>query len=534
MTKQETIKRDYEFRKTKRVNFDQDWQLLKGYLNPNSTDITIKRAPGQRQTEELFDSTAIDASEKLIGELASTLTSAAFRWFTLRMREETLNQIPEVRLWLDDASTRMFQALQQSNFRTASIEVYQSIVNYGTGMLYEEERERLTQEFSGLRFEAAPIGSYVFDEDGLGRANQVTRLLRMQLMECAFRWGTDRMHPDRREQLKRTPYEFIDVLHDIRPNEAETRWESIYMDFEKETIFSAGMFFDFPCMIPRWSKQAGEVFGRGRGHTALPEIRTLNRARQLKLRQWGLAVSPPLQTLDDGIVGKPRLMPGALNVVRSLDAIRPIDIGQRFDHTAIPEAESKLQIRQIFYTEQLLQFAALAKTPPTATEVIQRIEFLHHLLGPAVGRLQDELLDPLIDRTFNIMLRAKAFAPMPLILEALGGDIDVEYEGPLARAQKSDELKSLNDLMIVAGGLAQFDPEVLDHYDLDMVAKDLPRITGSSLRYLRADDQVERRRAVRQQAVAQQQQAQLAAQGASTARDVGQAAQSFAQAGTQA
>jgi hypothetical protein len=38
----------------------------------------------------------------------------------------------------------------------------------------------------------------------------------------------------------------------------------------------------------------------------------------------------------------------------------------------------------------------------TATEVIQRNEEKMRLLGPVLGRLQSELLKPLIDRVFNI------------------------------------------------------------------------------------------------------------------------------------
>ena len=49
-------------------------------------------------------------------------------------------------------------------------------------------------------------------------------------------------------------------------------------------------------------------------------------------------------------------------------------------------------------------------------------------------RLNDELLDPLIDRTFAIMLRVGLIPPPPQQLQ--GQSIKVEYTSILAQAQK--------------------------------------------------------------------------------------------------
>ena len=52
----------------------------------------------------------------------------------------------------------------------------------------------------------------------------------------------------------------------------------------------------------------------------------------------------------------------------------------------------------------------------TATEVLQRQEEKMRILGPVLGRLQSELLSPLITRVFNIMLRNQLFMAAPDIL----------------------------------------------------------------------------------------------------------------------
>jgi hypothetical protein len=52
----------------------------------------------------------------------------------------------------------------------------------------------------------------------------------------------------------------------------------------------------------------------------------------------------------------------------------------------------------------------------------------------------NELLRPLIDRVFALMLRNDMLATPPEVLQGL--DIDIEYVSPLARAQKSSSLNN--------------------------------------------------------------------------------------------
>ena len=78
----------------------------------------------------------------------------------------------------------------------------------------------------------------------------------------------------------------------------------------------------------------------------------------------------------------------------------------------------------------------------TATEVQVRYELMQRLLGPTLGRLQSEFLNPIVERAFYSMLRGNALPPMPEVLQQIGGDLDIEYVGPLARSQKMDEVTS--------------------------------------------------------------------------------------------
>ena len=140
----------------------------------------------------------------------------------------------------------------------------------------------------------------------------------------------------------------------------------------------------------------------------------------------------------------------------------------------------------------------------TATEVLQRNEEKMRILGPVLGRLQSELLQPMILRVFNIMLRNKLFQPAPEILA--NQEVDIEYVSPMAMAQKGQELQSLMRGLELFGQIGQIAP-VQDYIDENGLIKQIIRITGLPARMIKSDKEVRKIREERQ--VAQQQQMQM-------------------------
>ena len=65
-------------------------------------------------------------------------------------------------------------------------------------------------------------------------------------------------------------------------------------------------------------------------------------------------------------------------------------------------------------------------------------------IGPVLDRLNDELLDPAIDRIFNIMMRRGMLPPPPDELQ--GQPLRVEYTSVMAQAQKSVGIGSIEAL----------------------------------------------------------------------------------------
>jgi hypothetical protein len=126
------------------------------------------------------------------------------------------------------------------------------------------------------------------------------------------------------------------------------------------------------------------------------------------------------------------------------------------------------------------------------------------ILGPVLGRLQSELLQPLITRCFSILIRNNKFKPAP---EFLGNqNIEIEYVSPLAKAQKTGEVQSLMRGIELMGSLQNVAP-VFDYLDTDNLMSYIKDVLGIPAKILKSKGQVAQ---IRQQREAQQeQQAQM-------------------------
>lgn len=444
----------------------------------------FKRVPGTR-VEQQFTSVGMRANELLGATMNGSLTSGAVQWFRLRLRDPMLNMDEDVAMWLDEFSRRLFRAFQQSNFTAEMPEVYYDLGAFGTGCLFMDER-RATGRFGGFRFQAQEIGTYVIAEDDEGTVNTIFRMLMLSPRAAYARWGKKigeklLMKLEKAEdadvpcQILHGVYPRSDYKHQKAPTSKQLPYASCYLDYDGRHLIEESGYHEMRFLVPRWTKVTGETWGRGPGFTALADLRTLNKAIELNLQAWAKAIKPPLMVRHDGVVGTVRTTPDALITVYDQEAIQPLESKARFDVTVIEREALENAIRDVFYWQQL---QLPNQQIYTATEVERRLELMQRVLGPTLGRLDSELLQPLITNGAAMLLRAgarsgfmdPAGAPPPpeIISELLSrgeAEVDIEYEGPLARAQKAMDVDNLTQTLQLAAPIMQLDPDSATVYD---------------------------------------------------------------------
>jgi hypothetical protein len=429
------------------------------------------------------------------------------KWFGLVVDDPMIGEASEVRNWLDVVNNKMYIELNKSNFNSESHELYLDLVVFGTGCAFEEEKKE--RWFGGLRFASVPPGRYCVAEGMDGRVDTVYRSIPMSVHGIIKKWKDT--IPDELKDYPR-PDEIWEVVHAVYPNgrgNGDFKWDSSYILTKTRTLLSEGGFRDFPYLVPRWTKYSDETYGRGPSHTAIPDIRTINKIIEMELRNLAKNVDPPLGAVGGDVVGPARMIPGGITTVKNKEALFKIDSTGNFQISNLKKEELRNSIHNIYMIDQL-QLAQTGKAM-TATEVNVRYETMQRILGPTLGRLEVEYTKPLIDRTFALMLRAGLFNPIPDILNKAARErgkpiaLRIQYEGPLARAQRASDLTSISTLEQTIGPLIQMKQDAIDILDIDELTRHAATISGVPSKAIRDKEQVDGIRKAAQEQMEKQQ-----------------------------
>jgi len=524
------LKNDLSRLVEKRSNWEIHWQEVADYMLPRKADITLERPKGDKRHTVIYDGTAIHSLELLASSLHGMLTSSVNRWFALRFKETAINEDDEAREWLEDVLDKMYIAISRSNFQQEVFETYFDLIAFGTSCLQiEEDKDDI------IRFSSRHIKEIYISEDAKGMVNCIYRRFKMSAKATVEKFGADNVSLKTLNILKKAPFDDIDLVHVVKPrdiynpqkmDQQNMPFTSIYFEYDSGHIISQGGFKEFPYVVPRYLKASNELYGRSPGMNALPDVKVLNKMVEVGMKAAQKQVDPPLLVPDDSMLMPIRMSPGSINYYRSgtRDRIETLNIGANNPLGLNMEEQRRQAISQTFHVDQLL---ITENRNMTATEVVQRNEEKMRILGPVLGRLQSELLQPMIIRIFNIMLRNNLLPEAPEIL--LNQEIDVEYVSPMAQAQRGQELSSIVRGLELFGQIGQVAP-VNDYIDPQGLVKHLIKILGLPARMIRSDSEVEE--IAQQKAEAQEQQMQMQQQMAESemARNVAPAVQAVSNA----
>lgn len=476
-------------------------------------DITSEHAVTWRDNREIFDSTAVDAAGTLAASIHGSLTSPAIRWFELAWRDEALNDDKEARQWLEESAHKCFLALQDSNFNLEANETYIDLVSYGTSMIIEEVEEK-NGKFQKLNFQSVPVEETWFEQDHTGQANRSYRRYMWTVDQIATKFGKENL-PEAMQKMVGAAQSMdkkLKVILCIYPREdkkdanvsktlapKERPWGMKHV-LHKDSfeLGDEGGYYENPAFIPRWRKTSKSMWGHGPAMIALPDILTINSLVELILKSTEKVVDPPTKVTERGLLSDLDLEPAGLTVVRTMDSMMPYESGARFDVSQLQREQLKQSIRSIFYVDQL----ELKESPAmTATEVQTRYELMQRLLGPTLGRLQSDYLDPLVQRTFNILYRAGQFSALPAsITNDSSGELDIIYTGPLVRAQRADIAQGVSRWVASLAELGEVVPDILDIPNWDAIGKELGSLEGVPAKLMNSNTEIKNARKKRQEA----------------------------------
>ncbi len=513
-----------------RASFVSHWRELSEFIDPRgSRFLTSDANRNDRRNSRIVDPSASLAADTLSSGMMSGITSPARPWFRLATPDPDMMDYGPVKVWLETVQNRMNDMFNKSNLYQSLPLLYSSLGNYSTGAMAV-----LEDDDDIIRTVPFPIGSYHLANSARGSVDTCYRKFSMTVRQLVMQFGKDNVSLSVKGMWEAGNYEqWIEVMHAVYPNvdrdtgrlDAKNKpYKSVYYEVggDNDKLLRESGFDEFPIIAPRWTVNGEDVYGsKCPGMTALGQIKALQLEQKRKSQLIDKVTNPPMVGPSSLKNQRVSLLPGDITYIDQMtqqDGFRPAYQVNPDMSGLLADIQDTRQIIDRCYFVDLFRMLQSINTRSMPVEaVIEMKEEKLLMLGPVLERLNDEALNPLIDRAFSLMVRKNMIPPPPEVMQ--GMPLRIEYISVMAQAQKSIGLSSLTQAVGFIGQLAQVKPEALDKLNIDEAIDSYAEMSGVSPTVILPQEQVDQ---IRQSRAQQQQQmqaaamAQAAAQGAKT------------------
>ena len=408
---------------------------------------------GQNKMSDVFDSTAISSTQRFANRIQSGLFPPQNNWCRLEPGNDIpVDQKVEVQRILDVYLDKMFSVIRTSNFDLAMGEFLLDLC-VGTGVMLIQEGDEMTP----IRYTSIPMYLVCFEEGANGQVENVYRTLRLKAEQILIQFPDAKLNETLKRKVKDNPIEEIDFL-EATVKDLETGKYSYCIIYKQEKLKVVERELKYsPWVVSRYMKAAGEVYGRGPLTVAIPDIKTLNKTKELLLKNSSLSIAGVYTAADDGVLNpntvvlKPgAIIPVARNGGPQGESLRPLSRSGDPQLSQIVIDQLQMSIKKILLDESIPRDDMSARS---ATEIQQRVQELAQNLGSAFGRLIAEVMTPIVQRTLQIM-DAQNLIELPLKVNGL--EVKIKPVSPIAQSQNNQDI---NNVIQFAQIVSQLGPE---------------------------------------------------------------------------
>lgn len=524
-----------------RVNFDRQFEQIARYVFPRADNFIEKREKGSRRDEYVYDSTAQLALPSFAAAIESLVVPRTQKYHGYKPSDPALLDDIGVRTYLEDLRDLTFRMRYsaKSNFASQTSEVFLSLGAFGTGALLVEDG--LSR---GIMYRSIPLADLWLQEDAWGFIDGFFWRYKLTVRQAMQKWPDSVPECITKHAVSEPEREFEFLFH-VCPNEDRIvdsvgyegmAYRAYDICIEGRVMLRQSGYRTFPLAVSRYTVSPGEMYGRSPAWDALADIKTVNEMAKTSLRYGQLVTDPPWLTADVDSLSPFSMRPGAINAGFMNER------GELLAKSAAPQGDPRFgaelmdQKRQSINRSFLVTlFQILVDTPEmTATEATFRAQEKGALLAPTMGRQQSEFLGTIVARELDIMAQSgvieDVLGPMPDALMEAGGLLDIEYDSPLTRAQRSEEVVGVLRTFEAVGTIAQYDQSVMEVFNYERAIRVIAEGQGAPLKIMNTPEELAAIRDAKQQ----QQDTQLALQAAPVLADTAKTAAEAQQVATAA
>lgn len=521
---------------TARSSYDSHWKELSDFILPNCGRFLTTDAGRNKRNTKVVDPTGGLASRTLESGMLSGITSPTRPWFSLNTTNKQLMDSWPVKMWLSQVVELMNDVMNKSNWYQSLTVLYRYLGTFATGAI-----SILEDDEDVIRTHVLPIGSYYISNSDRLQVDTVFRKFSMTCRQLVAKFGLENVSDSVKSSWDTGAYEtWFEVVHAVLPNtnrdtgklnSKNKRYSSVYYEpgGSGDKLLSESGFDEMPILVPRWDINGEDAYGSScPGILALGGVKALQLQQKRKDQAIDKLVNPPMMAPSSMKNERLSLLPGDVTYVNGagdMGGFKPVyEINPRISEL-LESIQDGRQLTNECYFVPLFNMFSNINTRSMPIEAVNEMRDEKMLqIGPVLDRLNDELLDPAIDRIFNIMNRRGMLPPPPEELQ--GQPLRVEYTSVMAQAQKAVGIGSIERFVGFIGNMtAAGFQQAADKLDVDQAIDEYGDMLGVPTTITKSDEQVQAEREQR----AQQQQAAQSLQMGAGAADI---AKTLSQSGT--
>lgn len=516
MNTTELLKR-LETLKSERATLETNWRDSYHYSAPQRQQFKTKRK--EDEYKDLYDTTLIESTQLLASSLQSGTVPANSQWFKMSAGVDNTS-IDSSDKWLEIVSTTMFKNIHNTNFDSEVYDYLTDLIVAGWGCLYIDMLE------DKLNFRCWPIVNVYLDSHN-----------EQQTIDCVYREYTltasqiKNTYPNVSDSIEKSPdHKIFKLVHAIYPNKeykpskvsikTNMPFKSIIIEQASRHILNESGYNTFPVVVSRFNKNYDNLYATGQVNQVLEDARIVNKMNKLLLNSAELNLGGIWIAKNDGVVNvnNLQLRPRTIIPANSVDDIKRLDMNTNLNLSVELVSMYQMRIKRGMMSDQL---TPINSSPLSATEVSARVNIIRNQLGSIFIRMQSEFLNNLLNRTFDLLLRANIIPAPPVELIQNRGEINFTFTNPLSQSNKLESVTNTNNWLSIILPLSQVKPDILDNINFDNIVYTLQDALSVSTDFLLSKEELDALR--EQKAIQQEQQTAVAEQAqmnALTAQDL--------------
>lgn len=405
------------------------------------------------------------------------MTPRNSQWMNITLAERKAREIKGVNNFLQQTTEELTAHWRRSNFYDALGPVYEHGASVATSALTVDwNAKKRTLAYMPRHPKQVWIA-----ENFLGTVDIVHIVEELTWRQIVEHFGEDALDPTDRETSKRSPFEQQKVLHAVFPRserleekvDAENKpIASVWILLGRNQLLRESGYEKMREVVWRFRHGPGTPYGTGPSHDALIDLLRDEKINGTMMRAADLSVMPPLQFPPE-LAGKIKLSPHGMTPY--FDPRRKVE--PLFTVGSYPFGVDMMErienaIKQHYHIDFWLMLSQ-GQGNKTAYEVSQIAGEKAAVMGSEIGRVESELLDPIIDVSLHL-LNEQGLLPEPPqeLLDRFEGQVSYSYDGPLAQMQKRHYgQQSIIQMLSQVTLIAQVFPDALDWIDADVLMK---------------------------------------------------------------